>query len=260
MNIRIVVPVFRAARWVRRCLRSIQRQTRDFRCVIRDDGSDDGTFERIHDAVGADARFVVQRSATRLYPLGNMVAGIRAIATDPEDVVVTVDGDDWLRHRRVLERLARVYADDQVWLTYGSHQRWKPRLLHRIGWTVRRGIAAPYAPEVHEARSYRTAPYVASHLRTFRRFLFDAIREEDLRDADGAYYRVAGDVAHMIPMLEMAGPAHTRYIHEMLYVYNNSNPSSEHRRAAQDVRDVVARLAALPPYAALKRGGRGTPD
>lgn len=252
MTFCIVTPTFRAAPWIQRCLHSIQRQTvKDFRCVVRDDRSDDDTLARAQEAVAGDERFLVVRSETRLYPLGNILTGIRQISDDPEDVIVTVDGDDWLRHRRVLERVRDVYASPDVWLTYGSHQRWKNKLLHRLGWTVRRGIAAPYPEDVASRRAYRSHTFLASHLRTFKRFLFDAIRDEDLRDADGHYYRRAGDVAHMVPMLEMAGPEHVRYLDELLYVYNNSNPISEHRIDAETQVDTAGEIAAKPPYEPL---------
>ena len=251
MRFCIVTPVFRAAPWIRRCLRSIQAQTIDFRCIVRDDQSDDGTYELARDHVAGDARFVVERSESRMYALGNMVAGIRKIAHDPEDVVVSVDGDDWLRHRHVLERLREVYASPDVWMTYGSHQRWKNKLLHRIGWKVRRGIAAPYPPDVVARRGYRGHKYLASHLRTFKRFLFDAIDDADMRDENGRYFATACDVVHMIPMLEMAGPDHVRYLDELLYVYNNSNPINEHRVARDQQLSVEAIVAGRAPYAPL---------
>ena len=37
------------------------------------------------------------------------------------------------------------------------------------------------------------------------------------------------DFAAMIPMLEMAGAERIRYIKELLYVYNCSNPGSMHK-------------------------------
>lgn len=251
MRFRVVTPAFRAAPWIERCLASIQAQTVDFRCIVRDDQSDDGTFERARARVAGDARFVVERSDERLYPLGNLVAGIRRVSQDRDDVILTVDGDDWLRHKRVLERLQEAYASPEVWLTYGSHQRWKNKFLHRVGWTVRRGIAASYPPDVVKNRTYRSHKYLASHLRTFRRFLFDAIDDADLRDEEGHYYRAAGDVAHMIPMLEMAGPEHVRYLDELLYVYNNSNPGNERRVAADMQQCVTDAIAAKPRYQAL---------
>ncbi len=266
---RIVVPVRNAEAWVSRCLRSIRRQTvRDFRCIVLDDVSTDGTLERARAAVAGDDRFVVAAAPTRRYSVENVAIGIREIARAPDDVIVHVDGDDWLRHRRVLAVLARVYADDGVWVTYGSHQRWKGSLRDRLGLRCKRGIARPYPPEVLDEGRVRAHPWSASHLRTFRRFLWDAIRPEDLRDEDGQWFRTVGDLVTMFPALEMAGSAHAVYLHEMLYVYNTSNPLNEHRVAAEAQqrgdalvrrRPAYARLASAPTAARAGSPAHGVP-
>lgn len=252
---RFIVAAYKAEPWIARCVRSMQRQTvKGFRCTIVDDASPDGTFEKAQAVVAGDERFTLTRNDTNRGALGNRVAMVRG-AGDPDEVCIIVDGDDWLMHDRVLERLAAVYADPDVWITYGSHQRWKNKLLHRIGWTKRRGIAEAYPEDVVRERSFRSHTFLASHLRTFKQFLYDAISDDDLRDEDGAYYKFAGDVADTIPMLEMAGPDHIRFIEEMLYVYNNSNVLSEHRVDATEQQACEARVRTGRRYDLLKRAG-----
>ncbi len=57
------------------------------------------------------------------------------------------------------------------------------------------------------------------HLRSFRKRLFDAIRDEALR-LDGDYADLACDWAFMLPIVEMAGkPVH---IPEALYLHEPS--------------------------------------
>jgi glycosyltransferase involved in cell wall biosynthesis len=246
---RFVMPVRQAERWIKRSIASIRRQTvRDFRCVVLDDASTDRTAERAQRAIGRDERFLLVTSDVRRYALENIISGIRRIATEPDDVVVHVDGDDWLRHRRVLEVLTRVYDGGDVWITYGSFQAWNGTWRDRLRRRPRRGFPRAYPPEVLDAPSVRAYPWQASHLRTFRRFLWDQVRAEDLRDADGSWYRTTSDLAMMVPMLEMAGSAHAAYVREMLYVYNEGNPLGDHRLAAEEQRRVEARIRAAPPY------------
>ncbi len=250
---RFIVAAYKAEPWIERCLRSMQRQTvKRFRCTLVDDASPDDTYEKARSVVAGDERFHITRNEQNKGPLGNRVAMVRGQG-DPEDVCIIVDGDDWLMHDRVLESVGSVYADPDVWITYGSHQRWKNKLLHRIGWTKRRGIAEAYPEAIVRERDFRAHTFLASHLRTFRQFLYDAISDEDLRDEDGAYYKFAGDVADTIPMLEMAGPEHIRFIEEMLYVYNNSNVLSEHRVDAMEQQACEARVRARPKYELLRR-------
>jgi glycosyltransferase involved in cell wall biosynthesis len=246
---RIVVPVRDAERWVGRCVRSIRFQRgEDWRALVVDDRSEDATHERALEAAAGDPRIEVVRTAERRYALANLVDGVRRLATGPDDVVLAVDGDDWLAHDRVLEVLAGVYADPEVWLTYGSHRRFKDKWTHRVGLRKKRGIAHAFPAEVAEARTFRSQPWAATHLRTFRKFLFDGIRDADLRGPDGSYWRTTWDMALMFPMLEMAGARHIRYVHDMLYVYNNANPRSIHRVAPAEQILNACRSRLMPTY------------
>ena len=60
-------------------------------------------------------------------------------------------------------------------------------------------------------KQVRTIAYVAQHLRTFKAGLFKKIQKEDLM-LNGKFYEVNADMAVMIPLLEMAGPAHSKFI------------------------------------------------
>ena len=138
----------------------------------------------------------------------------------PDDVVIQLDGDDWLAHPRVLEQIAGLYQDPEVWLTYGS-------VLMTDG--TYNGNNMPYAPD----EDIRTSRWRCSHLKTFRAGLFQRINPEDLMfEGDWAGYAV--DHATMFPMVEMAGWDRTRWVKEAIYVYNfeNSVEFSDARRNA----------------------------
>ncbi len=45
----------------------------------------------------------------------------------PEEIVVLVDGDDFLAHAEVLTRLNTIYQDPDVWLTLNQFARASPR-------------------------------------------------------------------------------------------------------------------------------------
>lgn len=229
----IVCAAWNCAQWVTRSLHSIQQQTHaNLRCVLIDAASSDTTFETARSAVAGDERFTILRNETRNYPLANIVRATRLVCEQlgPQDVVVIVDADDWLKHERVLERVAQIYADPEVWISYGSaellNRPWKARLLNRVV----RGQAAPYPRAVAERSLYRYMPgkYLATHLRAYRRFLWDALPDVELRDPEtGDYYRTAADPATMWPMMEMATAQHIRYVDDILYVYNNNHPLAE---------------------------------
>lgn len=136
---------------------------------------------------------------------------------DPDDIVIQLDGDDWLAHPRVLETVARLYEDPNVWLTYGSFQ------LADGSYSRLNGPYTPY-------EDVRTARWRCSHLKTFRAGLFQCINPQDLRLPDGSFTGRAVDHATMFPMVEMAGWDRTRWVKEALYVYNWEN-STENQSA-----------------------------
>ncbi len=257
----VVCPAFSCAPWVVRSLHSIQQQShRNFRCVLIDDLSPDKSFDLARAAIAGDPRFTVLRNEVRQYPLANIVRGTKLAAENPDDVVVIVDADDWLKHDRVLERIAGIYSDPSVWLTYGSCELVRRPLRARLLRRTVRGRAAPYPDIVRQRNLYRYQPgyFLATHLRTYRRFLWDGLRDEDLRDEDGVYYKAAGDAVTMWPLLEMATDRHIRYVSDILYVYNNNHPLSENLQSASwtdsDQFRINVTVRAKPPYAPLHRG------
>ena len=256
----VVCAAYKCEDWVLRCLRSIRSQSyAHFRCVLIDDHSPDATYSRARAEVAGDERFTVLQNPERLSTLPNLLTATRMAASTPDDVVVVVDADDCLAHADALSHLAAIYADPAVWLTYGScefaNRPLKARLLGR---TVR-GKAAPYPPAVRERNLYRyhPGPYLASHLRSYRKFLWDAIHDEDLRDEDGSYFRTGADIVTMWPMLEMATDRHIRYVDEILYTYNNDHALSDNRQTAKwtdsDQFRVNVMVRARKPYPPLQR-------
>jgi hypothetical protein len=59
---------------------------------------------------------------------------------------------------------------------------------------------------------------------------------------------MAGDLAFMWPMLEMSGLDHFRFIEDVLYVYNETNPLNEHKVSLPLVRHIHNLISIMPPY------------
>ncbi len=104
------------------CLASLRLQTfTDWQALVTIDRRGDRTYERAMEARDGDGRIVVTRNRRRLYPTENLIRAIRRSNADPEDVIVILDGDDWLTTDRALELIAAEYErDDDCWMTYGS--------------------------------------------------------------------------------------------------------------------------------------------
>lgn len=240
----VITAAYNAERWITRCIRSLVAQRVNFRCVICDDCSDDDTHAMANAAVAGDSRFTVERSHHRRGMLHNIDDAIARHTRDANEVIVILDGDDWLKHDRVFDTLEQQYRCPDTWMTYGSYERWDGSWQHRLGWGIKRGHARRYPDYISENNFYRYYTFLASHLRTFRAFLWQRIDAADLRDDEGKYFQSASDVAAMIPMLEMSGPAHVVFIEEILVVYNNENPlgiRNSGRKLTQKISEMTVR-------------------
>lgn len=231
---------FNCADAVRDCLRSVRAQTcKDYLHVVVDDGSSDGTWEKIERF--KDGRVRAHRSLTNRKWTWNAVEYLKP---QPQDIVVILDLDDRLAHARVLERLACEYRRG-CWLTYGNYYRFsQARTLARLarlsgfwrlhpGWL---GSCSRLPPEVLHQGTFRQYPYTTTALRSFKGFLWNAIRPDDLLDWNGRYPVMAGDVAVMLPMLEMCAPGKIAFIPDVLYAYDDTRGSNDHAldRALQE--------------------------
>ena len=117
-----VVPSYNNSQWYRRNLASIFRQRYEhYRVIYVDDRSPDETSELVEKyvkEVGQQERVTLVRNKNRVKALANIYKAVHMC--DDEEVVVMLDGDDWLANDHVLETLANVYINADVWLTFGS--------------------------------------------------------------------------------------------------------------------------------------------
>ncbi|MDE0419630.1 MAG: glycosyltransferase [Gammaproteobacteria bacterium] len=217
-----------------RCIESMRRQRgEDWGAVVFDDASDSQFAEYFEIAwKPLEDRCTIVRNRRRQGLLANLVTAIRHVCADPETVVVTLDADDALIGKGVLQRLATEYRRGAD-VTVGS--------------MLRTDKAATYPVCFDNPRRHRGGN-VWQHLRSFRKRLFDAIPDEDLR-LDGEYVDLANDWAYMLPIVEMAD--HPVYIEEPLYLHEPSGTGKGADRAEREA--IIARIVAKPSRI---RGGR----
>ena len=187
--------------------------------MIINDSSDDATGDVLDglSLLKSDSRFTVVHRDQQHGSLANYLYGFKALdaVSEPEAILVTVDGDDRLFSEEALSIVFERYKKTGCMLTYGNHIHYP---------TGHQSNCYDFPPEVVRHRTYRNCDrYISSHLRTFRAKLWNNIRDEDLQNQDGNYYSLSADVAVMIPMLEMADGRY-EFIREILYLYNVANP------------------------------------
>lgn len=231
----VLTTTYNCRDYVERSLASIMSQSfKDFTCYITDDMSTDGTQEIVKNFIKDDPRFILIENQQKFFQPGNYDQIIRWRNIDGDEICVEVDGDDWLANSKVFETINEIYKDPNVWMTSGSfkYQNGVP------------GFASP--PTSME--NLRNGAFTLSHLRTWKSWLWKKIDEKDLRDDNGWYYEVAGDLSFMYPMAEMCGKEHFKFIPEFLYVYNSANPLNDHKVSMSKVQEVVNKFRKKTPY------------
>jgi glycosyltransferase involved in cell wall biosynthesis len=233
----VLTTSYNCAEWLERCLTSIQLQSyKDFVCYITDDLSTDNTCEIAQKFTELDERFILVRNTVKHYQPGNYDQILRDPTHPEESIVIEVDGDDWLSHPQVFEKIVEEHKKG-YWITQGSFQ-------YSDG---RPGFANSFY-----VKDLRQNPHLnATHLRTWRVKLWRAIKKDDLK-LNGEYASTAGDVFFMLPMLEMAGDDRIKFIEETMYVYNESNPINDHKVDMHKQWEFARKGRNKKPYKKLK--------
>ena len=206
----------------KRCLESLTSQVgADWGAVVVDDASTN-SFGDYAEVLLANYRHrvAIVRNGTRKGLLYNTWNAITNYCVDPQSVIITLDADDALIGSSVLERIRREYEN-------GADAT--------VGSMLRMDKEAVYPADFDRPRSWRSN--VWQHLRTFRKYLFNAIKREDFK-LDGEWIDIATDWAFMVPIIEMAeNPTH---IPEPLYLYEPSDRKRQTDRAYRD--SIIARI------------------
>lgn len=190
---------------LRRCLESMAAQRReDWGAVIIDDASCTLVREALRLAIEPwRDRITLIQPRERRGQLANMTLAIRHVCTNPQSVIVTLDLDDALLGEGALDRVLDEYAR-------GAEVT--------VGAMLRTDRHVKYLVDLEAPRASRGGN-VWQHLRSFRKYLFDALADHELR-VDGRYAEIAVDWSFMLPIVEMA--ERKAWIRDPVYLYEPS--------------------------------------
>jgi len=229
----IITPSYNNEEWIEYNLASILNQTyTNYEVVYIDDASTDSTYEKVKDIIGELPNWNIIKNSENRGAMYNYFNNLSTYIKDPEEIIIHLDGDDWLYDETVLEKLNAFYNEKDCWMTYGGFIVWD-------GEDTEPTLPYPQSTEhpefVHKYKLYRQDLWRASHLRTYRAFLLQAVNLEDLRSLeDGEYYWHASDLAFQYPCMEMCPKEKIQVVDFFDCVYNHSkaNQVRTHEREA----------------------------
>lgn len=234
----VVIPSYNNKQWCTKNLDSVRTQNyKNFIVIYLNDCSKDQTGKLVEEYIqeyNLKNQFMLVNNTVRVGALENLYKAIHACKN--EDIIVTLDGDDWFAHKNVLKVVNSIYQDPKVWLTYGQY-----RAIKGDAWWC-----TDFSERDIKNNRYRTEKAYITHLRTFYAGLFKLIKIEDLL-YEGKFYPMTWDKAMMFPMIEMSGGKFKR-IKDILYLYNDINPINDHKVDLELQRHLSDVILAKEPY------------
>lgn len=204
-----IIPFYNVRNFIGQCYNSlISQQYDNYKLYFLDDCSNDETLELVEEK----KKIIKVRRKKRGYALKNIQELLTAEHLDDDDIILFVDGDDYLHHPRVFERINAIYNETKCLLTYGQY----------CTESGQEGHCSAYVKE--EFERLRAFDWKASHLKTFRFSLYRSFLEQDpclkaYKDENDLFYTMTYDVALMYPLMEIAGYENIYFNKEVLYVY-----------------------------------------
>lgn len=241
----VVIPSYNNIKWIEKNLASaLSQRYKNYRVIYVDDASKDGTGDAVINFIQKNKPSVPIKLVRNSFNKGAMRNLYEVIhdQTSDDEIIVTLDGDDWFASNRVLSILDKIYSNPkkEIWMTYGQFIFSEEKQL---------GFCRRYPDEVEGNLRFREYEWLASHLRTFYSWLFKKIKKEDLQ-IEGEFLQTSWDQAIMLPLIEMARN-HYYCCQKVLYIYNTCNPISDGRIKSDDCQRTYNYIRALPKYEPL---------
>jgi glycosyltransferase involved in cell wall biosynthesis len=211
----ILSTCYNVEQWVRTNLEILRAQSyKNFIAVYVNDKSSDSTPNIIQEYESLDSRFhkidnYNNGSQSKAYMCG-LDWILRDLDVSDNDIIVEIDGDDWLSSVFVLDYLNLVYQNPNIWMTFGQYQ------IFPTGAT-----GGHYDMLLAPTTECRLHPFAYSHLKTYKLGLLKKVNRNDLiNPATNEYYSAAWDHVLCIPMVEMAGNNKIHRCEDVLYILN----------------------------------------
>ncbi len=220
---------------------TINQQYTNYRIIWVDDASTDGTPDLVeaylkkNDPTG---KVTLVKNTTRCGSMENIYNAVHSCKD--HEIMVMVEGDDQLAHSKVLQIVNKTYQDPNVWMSYGNYQSLYPCSAH---------FSRQVPADVIAKNAFRETEWTTSHTRIYYAWLFKKIKREDFM-YKGNFYPFVSDLVAMFPMLEMAG-THSKFIPDVLYIYNNNSPFNEFRVAPEGTLVCDAAIRSAQKYTPL---------
>jgi len=219
----VVIASYNNSQWYKKNIDSVFNQHySNYKVVYIDDCSPDGTGDLvasyIHE-IGQEHRFVLVKNEERKLKMANTYMAYHTYCEDDE-IVVELDGDDWLSHNEVFSKINNLYLRDDIWMTYGHFMEWPTNIPQKMRAVPQSAIDNNTVKKLPGA--------LCAGLRTYYAWLVKRVKLEDLL-YKGRFLPFSSDVVIMFRMFEMAGNRFAFVTDDMFLQHNVATPLNDHK-------------------------------
>tara|TARA_R110001592_G_scaffold4349_2_gene24566 strand:- start:6698 stop:8725 length:2028 start_codon:yes stop_codon:yes gene_type:complete len=250
---KIIIPSYNNEEWVEPNIASIINQTyTNYDVLYINDASTDNTSNKVNNIINeynlSNWTLVTNsENQRRGYNISPYNKNIINFMDNDNDILLFIDGDDWLSDNDVLFQLNKFYNQNQYWMTYGG------MYCYPSG-NPGNPQNTKYNQHIHLNNLYRKDLWRASHLRTFKWHLYKKIKKEDLIfNKTNKYYFHAEDLATSFPCLEMCPEEKIGVVDFPTYIFNET-PNNRKRgieRESQAGNELEAEIRNIGSYKTL---------
>jgi len=180
-------------------LNSVLNQTyQNWRIVYVDDCSTDKTYDLVSKYIiekNVENKVKLLKNDKNMGPAYSRNVAFKECKDD--EICCLLDGDDWLYDSNVLEKLNRLYLDNDLLVSYGGTYKYENGKLNSREKTI-----VPFPENIVKNNRYRQHPWTVYPLRTGKAELFKSIPEYYLKDEEGEWIKCCTDMAIMWWVLE----------------------------------------------------------
>lgn len=115
MKLIIMTTLYNAEKYIGSCIESVKNQTyKNFKMVITDDMSTDNSREIVKELIKDDDRFLLIENQAKFYQPGNYWQISNLDFVEDEDILVTLDGDDFFQIQMYFLEFFRIILEQTI--------------------------------------------------------------------------------------------------------------------------------------------------
>lgn len=230
---KIIITSYNNSKWTEMCINSLLTQTyKNFEVIFFDDGSSDDTYLQAYNMIGCDTKFKINKLAnnnTKSWIFVNLLDEY----IDDTDIVLFLDGDDWLSSDEVLSAINQYYELHNPWVAYGG----------MVVWDGGESVLEPFPQnsefpkQILDQKLFRKDTWRSSHTKTMRGFIWKSLDKNNfLSKLDGKYILGPDDLVIMFDALEKCPSTKIGRFDFPTYVYNHCQENADRIREHQTKR------------------------